>query len=61
MKPTSLRLLIKFPTRERPDKFFAALKAYARLCANKADTRFLFTLDTDDDTMNDAHERIRPA
>lgn len=54
-----MRLVIKFPTRERPALFYAALRNYARLCADKDDTRFLFTLDTDDESMADAHEKIR--
>ena len=56
-----MRLLIKFPSRERPEQFFAALRQYAALCHDKAETRFLFTFDTCDTTMQDAHAHVREA
>lgn len=51
-------LLIKFPSRSRPDKFFSTLQSYTRLCRDKTQTCFLITLDLDDSTMIDKHEDI---
>ena len=51
-------LLIKFPSRARPDKFFTTLQSYTSLCQDKTRTCFLITLDTDDATMIDKHEQI---
>lgn len=45
-----MNLLIKFPTRQRPEKFFEVLSIYQRLRTNE-NTRFLITLDTDDPSM----------
>jgi hypothetical protein len=47
-----MRLLIKFPSRARPDKFKYALYNYISKCKNKQDICFLFTFDEDDLTMN---------
>jgi len=47
-----MKLLIKFPSRSRPDKFKYALFNYITKCKNKKDTSFLFTFDEDDATMN---------
>jgi hypothetical protein len=47
-----MKLLIKFPSRARPDKFKYALYNYVSKCKNKKDTSFLFTFDEDDLTMN---------
>jgi hypothetical protein len=47
-----MKLLIKFPSRGRPDKFKYALYNYISKCKNKKDTSFLFTFDEDDTTMN---------
>ena len=47
-----MKLLIKFPSRSRPDKFKYALYNYVSKCKNKKDTEFLFTFDEDDTTMN---------
>ena len=47
-----MKLLIKFPSRSRPDKFKYALYNYISKCKNKKDTSFLFTFDEDDATMN---------
>jgi len=44
-------LLIKFPSRARPDKFLSTLQSYASLCNHKSTTRFLITLDSDDASM----------
>lgn len=53
-----MKLLVKFPTRNRPDQFFATLQSYARLCHNKSLTYFLITLDADDTTMADMDDKI---
>lgn len=47
-----MKLLIKFPTRGRKDKFFSVLKKYYDLCEDKNNTHFLITLDEDDQEMN---------
>jgi hypothetical protein len=47
-----MKLLIKFPSRDRPEKFKYSLSQYINKCENKKDTFFLFTFDEDDKTMN---------
>jgi hypothetical protein len=47
-----MKLLIKFPTRNRKNKFFKVLKQYQNLCEDIESTQFLITLDNDDDEMN---------
>lgn len=47
-----MKLLIKFPTRNRKNKFFKVLKQYQNLCEDIDNTQFLITLDNDDETMN---------
>jgi hypothetical protein len=47
-----MKLLIKFPTRNRKNKFFKVLKQYQNLCEDFDNTFFLITLDNDDETMN---------
>jgi hypothetical protein len=47
-----MKLLIKFPTRNRKNKFFKVLKQYQNLCEDIENTQFLITLDNDDDDMN---------
>lgn len=46
-----MRILFKFPSRERPDKFFAALDNI-RANVSSGNYMILATLDTDDATMN---------
>lgn len=46
-----MQLLIKFPSRNRPDKFLSVLQSYASLCNEKNLTSFLITLDADDTSM----------
>lgn len=54
-----MNLLIKFPSRSRPDKFLSVLRLYTSCCNEKTLTSFLITLDSDDATMinleNDIH------
>lgn len=47
-----MKLLIKFPTRNRPEKFFNTLDLYYDLCSDIENVSFLITCDLDDDTMN---------
>lgn len=46
------KLLIKFPTRARAEKFLAVLEYYFEMITNN-NTRFLITLDNDDEQMLD--------
>lgn len=62
-----MRILVKFPTRGRPEKFMKALKAYIDLASNKALITFLVTMDNDDisatpafiETVKSMHTDIR--
>jgi len=45
-------LLVKFPTRERKDKFFTVLDKYYDYLSGKNNVKFLITCDSDDITMN---------
>ena len=47
-----MRLLIKFPTRNRPTKFLKTLDTYLRFLDDKT-TPFIITCDNDDDSMKD--------
>lgn len=47
-------LLIKFPTRGRPDKFFSILDKYYQKLSGKNNVQFLITCDNDDLTMNNS-------
>ena len=47
-----MKILIKFPTRQRPEKFFNALDKYISEAENISNIGFLITLDKDDITMN---------
>jgi hypothetical protein len=51
-------LLVKFPTRGRPDKFFSVLDRYRDLSRSK-NIRFLVTCDLDDSSMNNEIVRKR--
>lgn len=53
--PFEVRLLIKIPTRSRPEKFFKTLDTYYTLLSGKIPYQFLITCDTDDTTMNNPH------
>jgi len=46
------KLLIKFPTRGRVEKFFNTLDSYYKLLSGKNNVKFLITCDIDDLTMN---------
>jgi hypothetical protein len=47
-----MKLLIKFPTRGRKDKFFSTLDKYYEYCKNIDNMDFLISLDEDDNEMN---------
>lgn len=47
-----MKLLIKIPTRSRPEKFKQILTEYQRLLSRKHDYLFLISIDEDDITMN---------
>jgi hypothetical protein len=47
-----MKILIKFPTRGRSDKFFNVLDIYYQLSDNNDNITFQITIDTDDETMN---------
>jgi len=53
----STRILIKFPTRSRPEKFKSVLSKYADYLSGKHDVRFVITMDEDDGSMNTAEMR----
>ena len=47
-------LLIKFPTRNRPQKFFNTLIKYIEYLDSPENTRFIISIDDDDPTMNNS-------
>lgn len=50
-----MRLLVKFPTRGRPEKALATLGRYVRMESGDHDVRYVVVLDVDDPTMGAAH------
>jgi hypothetical protein len=46
------RLVIKFPTRNRPEKFKSVFTRYMTFLSGRHDVRFVVSMDTDDATMN---------
>jgi len=53
------KLLIKFPTRGRVDKFFNTLDKYYELLSGKCNVEFLITCDIDDISMNNSTVKDR--
>jgi len=51
------RLVIKFPTRNRPEKFKIVFEKYVEFLSGKHDVSFVLTFDEDDESMN--NEPIR--
>jgi translation elongation factor P/translation initiation factor 5A len=51
---SNLKLLIKFPTRGRPEKFFSVLDKYIEMSENVSNIAFLISMDSDDSTMNNS-------
>jgi hypothetical protein len=47
-----MKLLVKFPTRGRKDKFFSTLNLYYEYCEDIDNTEFLISIDSDDNEMN---------
>ncbi len=47
-----MKLLVKFPTRGRKDKFFSTLDKYHEYCNDIENTLFLISIDSDDEEMN---------
>jgi len=48
----NLKLLIKFPTRGRPEKFFNVLNKYIEMAHEHNSIAFLISMDADDKSMN---------
>ena len=51
-KGEKMEILIKIPTRGRPEQFFSMIDLYMKYLTNKDKTSFLITIDEDDETMN---------
>ena len=49
-----MKILIKFPTKNRKNKFFNTLKKYHNLCENINNVKFLISIDEDDFEMNNS-------
>lgn len=47
-----MKLLIKFPTRQRPNKFKSTLSKYYQMLSGNHDVNFIITMDDNDKTMN---------
>jgi hypothetical protein len=47
-----VNILVKFPTRSRPERFFAALERWRELESGGHQVDYLITLDRDDESMN---------
>lgn len=47
-----MKLLIKFPTRQRPTMFFDTLHRYISMASGKHKIEFVISMDNDDSTMN---------
>lgn len=45
-------IIIKFPTRSRPEKFKKTFKKHVDYLSGKHNVKFIITMDEDDDTMN---------
>jgi hypothetical protein len=53
-----MKLVIKFPSRNRPEKFKQILTKYISLLSGKHEVSFIITLDEDDSTMNTPKMRM---
>lgn len=47
-----MNILIKYPTRNRPDKFISTFLKYNHYLSNKNNVKFIITMDDDDSKMN---------
>lgn len=59
-----MRLVVKFPTRGRPDKFVDVLNRYINFASGMRDVHYVISMDHDDPTMNNQNmishlERLR--
>jgi len=54
-----VKLLIKFPTRQRPTLFFDTLSKYITMASGKHQIEFVISMDEDDGTMNNGAVRKR--
>jgi len=54
-----MKLLIKFPTRQRPTLFFDTLSKYITMASGKHSLEFVISMDSDDKTMNNEAVRKR--
>lgn len=59
MASESLKLLVKFPTRQRPERFFNTLDRYYKYLSGKHPVQFVISCDEDDGSMNNAAVRTR--
>lgn len=50
-----MKILVKFPTRQRPDKFINTLNKYYELSSNVENLNFLISCDLDDNSMYNTH------
>lgn len=55
----NMNILVKFPTRSRPDLFFKTLDLYYNLAINKDKLFFLISLDHDDKSMSNAEVTMK--
>jgi hypothetical protein len=53
------KLLIKFPTKGRPEKFYDTFDRYAKMLSGRNDVTFLVTIDDNDETMPEAEVKDR--
>lgn len=54
-----MQILVKFPTRERANKWFEVIKKYILLSSDKDNTRYMVTLDENDPQINLYAEAIK--
>lgn len=54
-----MKLLIKFPTRQRPKLFFETLEKYIRMASGKHYIEIVVSMDENDETMNNDAVRAR--
>lgn len=54
-----MKLLIKFPTRQRPTMFFDTLQKYINMSSGKHHIEYVISMDEDDSTMNNDAVRSR--
>lgn len=52
-------ILVKYPSRSRPERFLQVLKEWVRLADDTSGLHFVFSFDADDDSMWEAGEWIR--